>query len=69
MTSDATALAMLTVGDDLPPAEVILGRSAIMRSVRKKVGQVAAVNVPVLISGESGTGKEIIAKLIHRLSP
>jgi two-component system response regulator AtoC len=60
---------MLTMGDDLPPTEVIFGRSTIMRAVWKKVGQVALVNVPVLISGESGTGKEIIAKLIHRLSP
>jgi two-component system response regulator AtoC len=70
MTSGiTTALAMLTMGDDLPPTEVIFGRSTIMRAVWKKVGQVALVNVPVLISGESGTGKEIIAKLIHRLSP
>jgi two-component system response regulator AtoC len=64
-----SALATLTLGDDLPPAEVIFGRSATMQAVQKKVRQVAVVNVPVLISGESGTGKEIIAKLIHRLSP
>lgn len=68
-SSTATALAMLAMGDDLPPVEVIFGRSALMRAIREKVGQVALVNVPVLITGESGTGKEIIAKLIHRLSP
>ena len=65
----ATGLAMLTVGDDLPPADVVFGCSASMRAVREKIDRVARVNVPVLISGESGTGKEIIAKLIHRLSP
>jgi two-component system response regulator AtoC len=70
MTSGSiTALAMLTMGDDLPPAEVVFGRSASMRAVREKLERVAKVNVPVLILGESGTGKEIIAKLIHRLSP
>jgi two-component system response regulator AtoC len=70
MTSGATnILAMLTVEDDLPPLEVIFGRSAGMRRVREKLERVAKVNIPVLILGESGTGKEIIAKLVHRFSP
>lgn len=54
---------------DLPPEEVIFGRSEIMQAVRQKVEKLAGMNVPVLIQGESGTGKEIIAKLIHKRSP
>ena len=69
LSSVATGLAMLTAGEDLPPANIIFGRSAIMRAVRERLERVARVNVPVLIDGESGTGKEIIAKLVHRLSP
>jgi len=40
-----------------------------MRKIRERVGQVANVNVPVLIVGESGAGKEVVAHLIHKLSP
>ena len=43
--------------------------SPAMRKLRAQVGQVAKVDVPVLILGESGTGKEVIAKLVHNLSP
>ncbi len=39
--------------------------SPVMKQVRKRVLQIASVNVPVLISGESGAGKEIVARLIH----
>ena len=53
---------------DLPPMEVIFGRSESMAAIRQKVEKVAGTNVPVLIQGESGTGKEVFAKLIHRLS-
>jgi len=42
--------------------------SPAMRDVRKRVGQVANIDVPVLLLGESGTGKEVIARLIHKLS-
>ena len=40
-----------------------------MRNIRRQVGMIAAVDVPVLILGESGTGKEVLARLIHKLSP
>jgi two-component system response regulator AtoC len=59
----------------LPPQEEELGSnwsyvaaSPAMREVRKRVGQVANIDVPVLLLGESGTGKEVIARLIHKLS-
>ncbi|MCL4547660.1 MAG: sigma-54 dependent transcriptional regulator, partial [Bacteroidetes bacterium] len=41
------------------------GKSQIMRDVYKKIGQVSANRVTVLIQGESGTGKELVAKSIH----
>ncbi len=46
----------------------ILGSSASMREVFRKVAKVATADVSVLISGETGTGKELIANEIHRRS-
>lgn len=43
----------------------IIGKSQLMREVYKKIGQVSANRVTVLIQGESGTGKELVAKSIH----
>jgi len=53
---------------DLPPLEVIFGRSAEMQLIRRKLEMVAKTNVPVLVQGESGTGKELCARLIHGTS-
>ena len=49
--------------------EEIVGHSAAMRSVLRKVKQVAEVETTVLLTGETGTGKELIARAIHSLSP
>jgi two-component system, NtrC family, response regulator AtoC len=43
----------------------IVGKSAVMREIYKKIGQASATRITVLIQGESGTGKELIAKIIH----
>jgi two-component system response regulator AtoC len=53
---------------DLPPIEVIFGRSPLMAMAREKLDRVAETTVPVLLQGESGTGKEIFAKLLHAQS-
>lgn len=53
----------------LPPAEIIIGRSPAMRSIRERLEKVAPTDVPVLIQGASGTGKEVLARWIHACSP
>jgi DNA-binding NtrC family response regulator len=39
-----------------------------MRRIKEIAEQIAAVNLPVLITGESGSGKETIARYIHARS-
>jgi len=48
--------------------EGIVGKSAVMQQVLSTARQVAASDIPVLITGESGTGKELIAQAIHQNS-
>jgi DNA-binding NtrC family response regulator len=48
--------------------EGIIGKSAVMQRVVTTARQVAASDIPVLITGESGTGKELIARAIHNHS-
>jgi formate hydrogenlyase transcriptional activator len=50
------------------PGKEIIGESAALRAVLKKVETVAPTNSTVLIQGETGTGKELIALALHRLS-
>src|SRR5438445_805447 len=64
--TESPALAWIV---DLPPEEVIFGRSPAMGAIRENVAKAANTNVPVLLQGESGTGKEVLARLIHRCSP
>ena len=53
---------------NLPPLDIIFGKTAAMQAVRNKLEKVAETDVPVLLQGESGTGKEICARLLHALS-
>ena len=53
---------------DAPGAEALVGVSAAMQDLFKKIALVAPTDVPVLIVGESGTGKEVVARAIHRHS-
>jgi two-component system response regulator HydG len=48
--------------------EGIVGTSAAMRQVVQTARQVAASDIPALITGESGTGKELVARAIHHNS-
>src|SRR5215472_11821352 len=47
----------------------IVGESAALRGVLKKVETVAPTDSTVLISGETGTGKELVARALHERSP
>jgi two-component system response regulator AtoC len=44
---------------------VIIGKTAVMKDIYKKIGQVSSNRVTVLLQGESGTGKELVARAIH----
>jgi two-component system response regulator AtoC len=46
----------------------LIGRSAAMLEVSKRIAVAARGAATVLISGESGTGKEVVARLIHQHS-
>lgn len=48
--------------------EGIIGKSTAMRKVVQTARQVAASDIPVLVTGESGTGKELVARAIHNNS-
>ncbi len=47
----------------------IIGPSPSMQKLKQEAMQVAAHDMPVLITGESGTGKELFAQAIHDASP
>ena len=47
----------------------ILGISAPVEQLRKKIAKLARSEAPVYISGESGSGKELVARRIHALGP
>ena len=49
--------------------EEIIGQSAPLKQLLRKIEQVARAEATVLIQGETGTGKELIARAIHNLSP
>ena len=48
---------------------LLIGDSAVMRSLRDGIARVAPISSSVLIVGESGTGKELVARELHRRGP
>ena len=53
----------------LPGFQGLVGESAAMQALFRRLERLAAVDVSVLIVGETGTGKELVAAALHRLSP
>ena len=53
--------------EELPESDMI-GSSAAMVEVYKKVSRVAPTDATVVIEGETGTGKELVARMMHRFS-
>ncbi len=53
---------------DLQSFHGIIGRSAAMLALFRRIERVAPIDVPVLICGETGTGKELVARAIQQLS-
>lgn len=48
--------------------DAMIGSSAPMQELRRKIAQVAPTSETVLITGESGVGKELVARAIHAAS-
>ena len=46
-----------------PP--VLVGESAAIREIRRRIEKLGRSRCPVLLLGETGTGKEVVARLIH----
>lgn len=48
--------------------KLFLGVSAGMQALEAVMRDIAATDIPVLLTGETGTGKEVVALAIHQLS-
>ncbi len=59
----AQVMARLVQGDNDP--NELIAASPRMKAIKKKVGELAVTDDPVLLLGEDGTGKTLIARLIH----
>src|SRR5689334_14525495 len=53
--------------EELPETEMI-GSTAAMVEIYKRVSRAAPTDATVVIEGETGTGKELVARMIHRNS-
>jgi len=58
---------LLRAASDQPPGRLI-GHTAAMQEVYKRIGRAAASDTTVLVRGESGTGKELVVDALHEHS-
>jgi len=62
--SDVKPVENVTAQDEMT---TLLGQSAVMQELFKKMALLAGNDLAILITGESGVGKELVAKAIHDL--
>ncbi|RME34889.1 MAG: sigma-54-dependent Fis family transcriptional regulator [Gammaproteobacteria bacterium] len=56
-------------GEERSTSTTLIGGSAPIEELRRKIAKLARSQAPVYLSGESGTGKELAARLIHEMGP
>lgn len=56
------------VGDHYALEKRLIGNSAVIQRLRKRIAAVALADVNTVIYGETGSGKEVVANALHRLS-
>jgi DNA-binding NtrC family response regulator len=61
--------AQARAADAPAPAAALVGRSAAMQEVYKRIALAADADVPVLVGGIAGTGKGLVARAIHAAGP
>ncbi|HVH99721.1 MAG TPA: sigma 54-interacting transcriptional regulator [Enhygromyxa sp.] len=67
--SEAELAAAADDDDELaPPQHCLIGRSKVIRTLRRQLERLALLPLPVLIHGETGTGKELAARTLHEFS-
>jgi two-component system nitrogen regulation response regulator NtrX len=47
------------------PANMLIGKSAVMQQLRENIERIAATDAWVLVSGEAGSGKAVAARYLH----
>ncbi|MFH1530190.1 MAG: sigma 54-interacting transcriptional regulator [Pseudomonadota bacterium] len=51
-----------------PSIPTLVGRSEVIRGLKRRLASIAPGSLPVLLTGEPGTGKELAARALHDLS-
>ena len=62
-------LQLIEAAAAVEPDRGIVGENLAIRRLRRQIGQVADLAVPVLVRGETGSGKELVARAIVDASP